>query len=87
MIQATKNRIVVSRKPHTCDGCLRTFPKGTPMEVINLCDNIERTFSMSYMCPTCQVIIPHDGHEYEVGEYLEKALAYEAEHLKCFIKD
>lgn len=77
MITASKNFIVTTRKPHMCDGCGRTFPKGTDMEQIDLCDNVARKFFTSYLCPTCQKIIEHDGHEYYVGDYYDKAIDYE----------
>lgn len=77
MISASKNYLIVSRKEHKCDGCGRTFPKGTIMEHIDLKDTILKTWSVSYLCPTCQKIIPHDGREYTVGEYYEEAVAYD----------
>jgi hypothetical protein len=88
MITATKNVIVTTRKLHECDGCGRTFPKGTEMECISLSDNVARKFLTSYLCPTCIEIIPHDGREFYVGQYYNEAIDYEyKKEVKQFKED
>lgn len=80
MKTAIGNFIVTTRKSHTCDGCGRTFDKGTEMEKISVKDTETNEFSTSYLCPTCQIVIrdnfPETG-EYTIGEFYDLAINYE----------
>jgi hypothetical protein len=49
-----REETVITRKRHTCSGCLRAFDKGTKMKVqINAMQNID-TFRL---CPTCAELL------------------------------
>lgn len=80
MIKVVSNYLVKSRKAHLCDGCNRTFNKGTELERLNLKDTDTGKFEISYLCPTCQIVIrenfPEDG-QYEQGEFHDLAVNYE----------
>jgi len=48
------DKIVVSRKPHWCFACARTFPAGTKLKLqVNTCDGIQSVYS----CLTCNELM------------------------------
>ncbi len=48
------DKIVITRKEHYCDACLRKFPKGTKMRTqVNVYDEINTWRE----CLTCQVLL------------------------------
>lgn len=70
---------VLTRKPHTCFGCGREFPKGTYMER-QVVQNDREVYTI-HLCNTCQDVISEnlqDGEIYYEGELLEKTLAKES---------
>ena len=60
------SKIVSTRKPHKCCGCMRTFPPKTRMEYTVSVDGGD--FSTAYFCETCQQILSDmDPFDYEDG--------------------
>jgi len=75
-------KLVKTRKPHTCFGCGRTFPTGTSMEFSTIADG--GTVNNSYLCGTCidvvdQISSESGYFEYGFGELREDALSLESE--------
>ena len=65
MSTVLRNKMVTTRKPHRCWGCLRKFPEGTKMTMNVTVDVIPFT---SYWCETCEEIINEIGwEEFEDG--------------------
>ena len=79
MSEAIGRKMVTTRKPHTCFGCGRSFPKGTRMEK---CLVVDGGYAWScYLCKTC-VNVSQEldyGDEYGFSELRERALELEAE--------
>lgn len=78
MNELLNQKIVVTRKPHNCFGCGRSFPAGTLMRSETVKDF--KLFRY-YLCCTCQDLVdimdPQD--EYYYGDLLEDALEAEKE--------
>lgn len=75
-------KIVNTRKPHTCFGCSRKFPAGTRMEFSTIADG--GTVNNSYLCETCVEVVneisSESGYfEYGFGELRDDALSLESE--------
>lgn len=75
-------KLVKTRKPHTCFGCGRTFPAGASMEFSTIADG--GMVNNSYLCRTCidvvdQISSESGYFEYGFGELREDALSLESE--------
>lgn len=74
------DKVVRTRKPHKCWGCLREFPKGTRMW-LNVID--EKPLTAYYYCMTCDKLMQegcknnHGTFEIMGGELAEMALEIE----------
>ncbi len=54
MSEIISNKIVITRKDHYCNACLRKFASGTKMRrQVNTYDGIQQW----YECPTCQELL------------------------------
>jgi hypothetical protein len=60
-------KLVKTRKPHTCFGCGRAFPAGTSMEFSTIAD--DGTVNNSYLCKTCVDVVDQISSEYGYFEY------------------
>lgn len=73
-------KIVRTRNPHNCWGCLREFPRGTRMW-LNVID--EKPLTTYYYCMTCTALLQeecrHNHGTFEImgGELAEMALEKE----------
>ena len=61
------NKIVITKKPHRCWGCLRMFPINTAMGYISTAGF--GTVIGSYWCNTCQEVLSKEDYQYgdEIG--------------------
>lgn len=81
-MEALTQKLVKTRKPHTCFGCGRAFPAGTAMEFSTIADG--GTVNNSYLCETCVEVVAEISNEsgyfkYYFGDLQENALSLEAE--------
>jgi hypothetical protein len=49
-MKCIKDKNVITRNPHVCHGCSRSFPKGTKMKSTTTVDDI---LMSAYWCETC----------------------------------
>jgi hypothetical protein len=81
-MEALTQKLVKTRKPHTCFGCGRTFPAGTSMEFSTVADG--GTVNNSYLCETCVDVVDQisseSGYfEYGFGELRDDSISLESE--------
>lgn len=81
-MEALTQKLVKTRKPHTCFGCGRRYPAGTTMEFAAIADG--GTVNNSYLCETCMEVVAEISNEsgyfeYCFGDLQENALSLEAE--------
>lgn len=55
MIEILENKVVKTRKPHTCWGCGTEYPAGTEMQYLTQVDSGE--WLHSYWCEVCRAVI------------------------------
>lgn len=87
MSQIIQSKTVKTRKPHTCFGCAREFPKGTNMqrEAVKDCGSV----FTAYMCSSCYEYIdlylfPFD--EFGFGDLRDGVLKMEKDKNKSLYK-
>lgn len=78
-----RSKNVITRKPHKCFGCMRTFPENTPMlfEAVAW----DGTVDNNYFCASCQHVMSElsymdtfgEGGLYDAAVEYEKALSGE----------
>ena len=51
-METLTNKLVITRKPHTCWGCAIQYPKGTKMQYLTQAEG--GTILTSYWCKTCR---------------------------------
>lgn len=78
-------KLVNTRKPHTCFGCGRQFPAGAKMEFSTIADG--DTVYNAYLCLTCldveyRIHSEYGYFEFGFGELQEDALLLEAKRMK-----
>ena len=81
-MEALTQKLVKTRKPHTCFGCGRRYPAGSTMEFAAIADG--GTVNNSYLCETCVQVVNEisskSGYfEYGFSELREFALFLESE--------
>lgn len=72
------SKVVMTRKEHSCFGCLRKFPAGTIMERFTAKEDFIFT---DYICETCQGIARTQlrGEEFREGDLRDRALEWESD--------
>jgi len=51
MSEILKSKNVITRKPHRCWGCAKTYPSGSNMSAVSCAEG--GTVETIYWCPTC----------------------------------
>ena len=80
MSEVIHHKYVKTRKPHTCFGCAREFPKGSILNREAVADG--GSVFTAYMCPSCEEyiineLLPYD--EFGFGDLRDGVLEMESE--------